>query len=247
MPKINVALADIPISIDITHEVNIGFFKDYISDRKPIFEIAPSTSDLEKMEAALRGREDISGNPSPSFVENNTIHRLIADRLVEEEVLLMHGSALAFDGEAVIFTAPSGTGKSIHAALWRRVWGEKALTVNDDKPLLSFRKKDEIRVYGTPWNGKHRLGSNTSAPLRAISKITRSKENKTAPLPGKDAFTLVRQQCLSTGDRDLDSLIFKMEIRLLSEIPFYEIFCDMSDEAAITAHDAIFNGDGNGD
>ena len=37
---------------------------------------------------------------------------------------------------------------------------------------------EEFFVYGTPWNGKHRLGENICAPLKAICILDRDIENQ---------------------------------------------------------------------
>lgn len=106
-----------------------------------------------------------------SFLENNAIHILVADKLVDYNVLMLHGSALAFDGEGIIFSVKSGTGKSTHSRHWREVFGSRVRMIND-KPMLNI---NEMKVYGTPWNGKHRLGNNNSAPIKAIVKIERAE------------------------------------------------------------------------
>ena len=49
--------------------------------------------------------------------------------------------------------------------------------INDDKPLLKI-KDSGVRVYGTPWDGKHRLSTNISVPLKALCILNRGKENK---------------------------------------------------------------------
>ena len=85
-------------------------------------------------------------------ISERTIYRKIADALVDDGVILYHGSVIAVDGQGYLFTAKSGTGKSTHTALWRELFGERAVMVNDDKPLLRV-KDDQVTVYGTPWNG----------------------------------------------------------------------------------------------
>ena len=79
------------------------------------------------------------------------------------------------DGQAVLFTAKSGTGKSTHTKLWRDLFGERAVMVNDDKPLLRILK-DGVLVCGTPWDGKHRLSTNCALPLKAICILERGKK-----------------------------------------------------------------------
>ena len=80
------------------------------------------------------------------------------------------------DGAAYLFTAPSGTGKSTHTRLWREVFGDRVWMINDDKPMLRI-SENLVTAYGTPWNGKHHISRNASAPLKAIVQLNRGKEN----------------------------------------------------------------------
>ena len=90
----------------------------------------------------------------------------IADKVIYDTILF-HGSAVAVDGIGYLFTAKSGTGKSTHTRLWRELFGERAVMLNDDKPLIKV-SENGIIVYGTPWDGKHRLSTNTFVPLKGI-------------------------------------------------------------------------------
>ena len=77
------------------------------------------------------------------FLENNALHILIADKFLEYNILMLHGSALSMHDEGIIFTAKSGTGKSTHARLWREAFGSKVQMINDDKPMINV---DELKV-----------------------------------------------------------------------------------------------------
>jgi hypothetical protein len=62
---------------------------------------------------------------------------------------LMHGAVVVVDGSIYMFTAPSGTGKSTHVALWKKYFKNVEI-INGDKP---FSRVDEssVWVYGIPW------------------------------------------------------------------------------------------------
>ena len=62
----------------------------------------------------------------------------LAQLLVQDDILLMHGAVVAVDGLAgLLFTAKSGTGKTTHTpAVDAAVWRSRAVMVNGDKPLL---------------------------------------------------------------------------------------------------------------
>ena len=105
--------------------------------------------DLEAAEEGLRKRK-FSG----PFLERAVIQRRVAEALLERNVLMMHGSTVAVDGQAYLFTAACGTGKSTHTRLWREAFGSRAVMVNDDKPFLKVTG-GSVLAYGSPWTGKH--------------------------------------------------------------------------------------------
>ena len=109
-------LAGIPIEIRCSYEENRTFLQDYLTEKAPLFTVEPTDADMERMRLGLdqialaEGRKPIKH--TESYLENNAIHSLIAEGLTAYDVLLIHGSALCMDGEAYLFTAPSGTGKA---------------------------------------------------------------------------------------------------------------------------------------
>lgn len=58
------------------------------------------------------------------------------------------------NNSAILFTAPSGTGKSTHTRMWQECFGERVTVINDDKPLIKINDSEAV-IYGTPWCGKH--------------------------------------------------------------------------------------------
>ena len=89
------------------------------------------------------------------YLETLAVYRKLAQLLVQDDILLMHGAVVAVDGQAYLFTAKSGTGKTTHTRLWMQQFGDRAVMVNGDKPLLHITNEG-VTVYGTPWDGKGR-------------------------------------------------------------------------------------------
>lgn len=166
-----------------------------------------------------------------AYLETIALQRKIAELFFDYDRLLFHGSAIAVDGKAYLFTAKSGTGKSTHTRLWRELLGERAVMVNDDKPFLSFESGGVI-VHGSPWNGKHRLGSNLSVPLSAICILERGEENRIRELAPSQALSMLIQQ--SSRPRDAAKLAKYMELldKLARGVKFYRLSCNMSLDAA---------------
>ena len=169
------------------------------------------------------------------YLETLAVYRKLAQLLVQDDILLMHGAVVAVDGQAYLFTAKSGTGKSTHTQLWKKWFGERAVFINDDKPLLKISAQG-VTVYGTPWDGKHHRSTNTSCPLKAVCILTRNTENSIQRIDKKAALPMLCQQsyrpCSPIGAQKTLALVD----RLGSSVPLYRLGCNMEPEAALVAY-----------
>ena len=238
MEIFSVELAGVPVEIRCRYQENITFLREYLTEKEPLFTVAPGEEDLLRMQGDFDRMDRAEGIPphrrGESFLENNAIHGLLAEKLTEYGVLLMHGSALCMDGEGYLFTARSGTGKSTHARLWREIFGERVWMINDDKPMLKITNEGAI-VYGTPWDGKHHLSRNACAPLKAIVKLERETVNHIEPLSKADAFPVLMQQAFCSKNPATMTRVLELEKMLLDRIAFYTMGCNMEPEAACVA------------
>lgn len=242
MEDFTVELAEVPVRIKCRFRQTRSYLEAYLTDREPLFTVEPTEKDLFKAQAEYDRTAVLEGRSAETLsewtLENAAVHALLAEGLTAYDVLLMHGSALSMDGKAVIFTAPSGTGKSTHTRLWRELYGERVVMINDDKPMLRIAD-DGITVYGTPWRGKHRLGMNGSAPLCTIVSLERGTENRIEPMQKADAFLVLMKQAFSSKDPATMSRILAMEQTLLEKVPFYSLHCNMDPDAARVAYEGM--------
>jgi len=235
-------IAEIPFMVRCKSEEAAKELRGYGTEKQPLFEIEAGASDLDRIRegyAEANGKSYIRrGRIRESQIELTAIHSLMLERLIDYDVLLLHSSALEMDGEAYLFTASRGTGKSTHTSLWRECFGDRVRMINDDKPVLR-EKQGVIRAYGTPWNGKHHLGANISAPVKAIACLSRSENNSTAPMAPAEAFRLLYEQVPALYSREgrVKSLVLLK--RLLDKVPVYSLGCNMEKEAALTAYKAM--------
>ncbi len=205
-----------------------------------VVETTPDDIAAEREQSELTRVEE--GLPPYAFdepyLETLAVYRKIAAAGVPRGRLLMHGSVIAVDGRAYMFTARSGTGKSTHVRLWRQLFGNRAVMVNDDKPLL--RVTDEgVRIYGTPWDGKHRLSTNMSAPLQAICILTRAKENTIREIKPSEAVTMLIQQTYRPEETSLLLDSFALLDTLGKHVRFYLLGCNMNPDAAVVSSNAM--------
>ena len=237
-----IEIAGIPAEVICRYPVNELFLKEYVTDRAPLISIIPTEEDLAKIQTDFDRMDKAEGRPahrrSGAYLENNAIHALLAEKLVDFDVLLVHGSALCMDGKAYIFMAPSGTGKSTHTRLWREVYGSRVIMINDDKPMLKISETGTT-VYGTPWNGKHHLSCNTCAPLEAAVELYRDGYNHMEPMTGAEAFPVLMKHTYGSNDPDTMRKIMELRARLLNTVSFYRLGCNMLPEAARVAYETL--------
>lgn len=216
----NYRFADVVFTIRIKHPYVKEQLKAYECDEKGILiETSP--------EEIARERSEIPA--SEGILESLAIYRKITDIMLEHHTILFHCSAVAVDGEAYLFTAPSGTGKSTHTRLWREYFGERAVMINDDKPLIQIQN-EQIFVCGTPWNGKHKLDTNQKARIRAICILEQGKNHIERITPA-EAFPMLYRQTFRPEQREkMQKTIFMIK-EVAERVPFYRMQCDISQEA----------------
>lgn len=161
--------------------------------------------------------------------------------LISQGGLMLHASAVVYEDAAYLFSAPSGTGKSTHTALWlRRFPG--AYILNDDKPALYF---SEGRAYaaGTPFSGKFDISVNRSVPLRAIAFIERSENNRIEPIDGQRALYEILNQTARPESLGLYTQLLQNTAAVLKTTPIYKLYCNMDEQAAVVAYEAMRKGE----
>ena len=239
MTEFTVKLADIPLRIRTIHPELRHFLRDWLSAEEPELSLEMQPADMERerrLDAENRALEGLPPSRSSDCnLEMLAVYRKLAEELVERDILLFHGSALSMDGKGYILTAPSGTGKSTHARLWREHFGERVTMVNDDKPFLKIAD-DGVTVYGSPWSGKHRLDTNTSVPLHAIAVIERAKENSIERMSPLDAVAVLLQQAYR--EEEMEGIV-PLALKLAEMIPVYKLHCNMEPEAAEIAYEGM--------
>lgn len=239
-----IRLADKRIRIVPMYETIREYCKEYITDESDAvdFIVKTGVGDIEfereysDREAVREGKEAVCY--PDDYLETLAVYRQIAEWMPFQDTLLFHGSAVAVDGRAYLFTAKSGTGKSTHTRLWREYFGERAVMVNDDKPLLRVRD-DSVFVCGTPWNGKHRLSTNIEVPLTSICILTRAEENSIQRITPSEAYPMLLQQSYRPADTKALAQTLMVLERLQEKVAFYRLGCNMSMKAAEVAYNGM--------
>ena len=142
------------------------------------------------------------------------------------------------EGDKVGIVGINGTGKSTHTKLWRRYLGDRAVMVNDDKPLIIIRE-DGVRICGTPWNGKHNLGENIILPLKAICSLSRAEETHIEKVSFEEMLPVLFKQTYRSSSPQKIAKTMQLLNTLSKHVDFYKLGCNMKRSAARIAYNGM--------
>ena len=218
------------------------YLRDYLTEATPEFSITVTREDMAFEQADLRDEAHRDGfKPrvfTDPFLERAAIQRAFAEFLFDYDILLFHGSAVAVDGAGYLFTAHSGTGKSTHTRLWKQVFGDRAVMVNDDKPFLALAEGG-VSLHGSPWSGKHGLDRNMTVHLKGICILERGAENSICSISSQDALPMLRKQAYRPMDSAKEGQFLQLVERLSVSLPLWKMACNRDSDAAMVAYNAM--------
>lgn len=231
----NLDVSNMTFSVTCLYPSTMKYCQMFLIDVQGEHTVSVTQKDIDE-ERQICMNEDSGADPSlrnssDAHLELVALLRKISNYITQYNRVLMHGSSICVDGKAYIFTALSGTGKSTHTKLLRKLLGDRCMMINDDKPFLLF-EQDQIYVCGTPWMGKHRIGENVIKPLGGIFFLHRAENNSLCKMEASDALPLMISQIHRPSDPKcmLDTL--QMLDKLLASVPLYDFGCNMDISAA---------------
>lgn len=232
MPRYKVA--DVIFDAELNYNYTVSLCKNYLytGDEPSEFTAVVTMDDIKK-------EKELAPEASDAYLESLALFRKLCHYTLEnKQGIIFHCSALMVDEKAYLFTAPSGTGKSTHARLWRELLGDKVKVINDDKPIIRYID-GEFYVYGTPWNGKHRLDTNTRAKIKAVCQIYQAKENVIQKVGASDMLMTVLNQTIRPSEMDNYDKLLDLIEKLLTKVNLYRLGCNISLEASKLAYETM--------
>ena len=157
--------------------------------------------------------------------------------LLYYQAFLLHSSFISWQNNGILFTAPSGTGKSTQADLWKKY--EDADIYNGDRTII---RKIEGKYYGfgSPYAGSSGIYRNESAPIKAIVVIEQGPDNVIRRLHGREAFLpLFRETLMNTWNKEYMEKMTDLLMDAACQIPVYHLSCRPDQEAVNTVKNEI--------
>ena len=208
------------------YETEFGFTRQFTSiiSKKPYAWLTPYNEYNYNL-SYLSGREE-DFKYSKNILEGINIESI----LNKFNGFILHSSFINWQNNGILFSAPSGTGKSTQADLWNK--HENAEIINGDR--AGVRNVDGVwSAYGLPVGGSSGIYKNKKAQISHIIVLRQGTENKLTRLSPRDAFIKIYSETtVHTWDDEFQNNILNMISDLVQNVPVYLYEC-LPDESAV--------------
>ena len=152
---------------------------------------------------------------------------------------VLHSAAASYKGQAMLFSAPSETGKSTHTSLWKKYYPDDVVLFNDDTPIIT-EIDNKFYACGTPWSGKTEINENEIFPLKSIVFLKQGKENSIRPLSTIEAVVRLINETKKPVFEHLMDMHMEIITNIIKNVPIYELTCNISKEAVDLVKKTVF-------
>lgn len=152
-------------------------------------------------------------------------------------VLFFHASQIVLNDYSILFTGPSGIGKTTQARLWMEYEG--ARMVCNDRTLI--RETDEgWNAYGYPIDGSSPIRSNEVNRLGCIVLLSQGKENHVEKISAAQAIAgLMSQLVIDSWNPQAHVKAMEVLSEMLRDIPVFRLCCTADRKAVDCLKDKL--------
>lgn len=170
------------------------------------------------------------------------LNSLELERLVTEgDGFLFHCAYVAVEDRAILFTAPSGVGKSTQAELWHSLRG--AEIVNGDRAVLRSTG-GRVLASGIPFSGSSSYCLNRELEVAAIVYLGQAPVTTIRRLKGYGAFSRIWEGCsVHTWDPEQMARVSALAAEIAGAVPIYHLMCTPDESAVNILEHAMRKGD----
>lgn len=164
-----------------------------------------------------------SGAHCLSQTKNTFFHVGFETLLLYRERLCFHAACVRTALGGILFSGPSGVGKSTQAELWCKHRGAEQM--NGDRPILSKGNSGWL-AWGSPYAGSSRCYVNASCPVSAVVMLRQAESCSLRRLSAKEAFRAVWSGLtVPAWDAKAMETACDLALELSTTVPVYEFGC----------------------
>ena len=158
--------------------------------------------------------------------------------IAQNNGFLLHASYIRVKDQAILFTAPSGTGKSTQADLWCSL--RDAELLNGDRAAV-MAEPGGVVVRGVPFAGSSNVCKNVVLPLSGIVYLSQAPQTSIERLTGLRAFWYVWEGCsVNVWNRQDVDQCTQTVMDVVQRVPVFHLACT-PDESAVIALERALN------
>lgn len=201
----------------------------------PNFYACYRETSADSAEITLAGDRIRELNIDPMFTSLLALER----RFVKRDQMILHCAYVEYQGEAILFSAPSETGKTTQANLWEKYRGSR--TVNGDRSLLG-KVSGRWTAQGWPVCGTSEVCNNESVPIGAVVMLSQEPENRAERLTPGHAFPLLYSQ-ITVNKWNMQDHLHTIDLieEFLGSVPVLHLGCTISEQAVQCLDEALQN------
>lgn len=157
--------------------------------------------------------------------------------ITEAGGFLLHASWIRYGEQSILFTGPSGIGKSTQAALWAAHRG--AELINGDRAVI-FPTEHGVEVRGVPYCGSSGVNKNRTIALGAVVYLSQAEENSITRLSGGQAFRWLWEGCsVDLWNQEAVATVTQTVADAVSVVPVYYLACTPDERAVQILEQAL--------
>lgn len=192
--------------------------------------------------------EEISQNEIKLYLKRKFVHMINVDtvfvslfamekRMIAKQAMVLHCSVLKVEDGVILFSGPSGIGKSTQAGLWTKYRG--AGVINGDRTLL--KKEDgQWMSLGWPICGSSEICHNETYPVKAVVFLEQAKDNQGMKLRYFDSIKAMISQITVNGwNPGFVEQIWNLTEDFAAQVPVFQYACNMEESAVDVLDDLL--------
>ena len=222
----NLITTKIPFRV---YEDECGFYRIFHDHKllkdKP-YAVGRVLSDTEeKIHFLPKSREFFSES------HNTFSHIAFEEILLRHEAMILHAALINTEYGGILFSGPSGVGKSTQADLWCRY--KEAEQINGDRPILR-KEGEQWKAFGSPYAGSSRCWVNKSAVIRGVVMLEQGTECSIYKLGKAKAFrNLYEGMVINSWNSAYVKKIVELIEDFIMKVPVYHMICTKEQDSVI--------------
>ena len=146
---------------------------------------------------------------------------------------ILHCAFLAFKNKAILFSGPSGIGKSTHADLWCQHIPETHV-VNGDRCLITRNSDGTYEANAWPVCGSSQICHKEHYPIHAVVFMGQSPQNQVRELSLMQRFQLLNMQLMvNHWNPEATRKAMDWMLTFCQQVPIKEYHCNMNPDAPL--------------